>query len=54
VFGFRKTAGVLGSDGHILHAEMSFGVGVVMLGTASDEQLEQSLWNLPSGHDIYV
>ena len=25
-----------------------------MLGTASDEQLEQSPWNFPSGHGIYV
>ncbi|MGZ6365455.1 MAG: VOC family protein, partial [Ktedonobacteraceae bacterium] len=54
VFGFRKTAEVLGPDGNILHAEMSFGAGVIMLGTASDEQLEQSPGNLPSGHGIYV
>jgi uncharacterized glyoxalase superfamily protein PhnB len=54
VFGFRKTAEVLGPDGHILHAELSFGAGVIMLGTASDEQLEQSPWNLPGGHGIYV
>jgi uncharacterized glyoxalase superfamily protein PhnB len=54
VFGFRKTAEVLGPDGHILHAEMSFGSGVMMLGTASDEQLEQTPWNLPNGHGIYV
>jgi hypothetical protein len=36
------------------YAELSFGAGVVMLGTASDEQLEQTPWNLPNGHGIYV
>ena len=54
VFGFMKTAEVLGPDGHILHAELSFDADVVMLGTASDKQLKQSHWNLPSGQGIYV
>ena len=54
VFGFRETAEVLGPDGHTLHAELSFGAGVMLLGTVSDEQLEQTPWNLPNGHGIFV
>ena len=33
-FGFRKTMEVPGSNGTIAHAQMSFGTGVIMLGSA--------------------
>lgn len=52
-FGFEKTSEVPGPDGTV-HAEMRFGASAIMLGTATDEQREQSPWDLPSGHGIYV
>jgi uncharacterized glyoxalase superfamily protein PhnB len=36
-FGFKKTLQVPMSDGTIAHAEMRFGPGVIMLGSARDE-----------------
>ena len=48
VFGFKKTAEVLGPDGQILHAEMSFGASTIMLGEASEEELEQSPFGIGS------
>jgi uncharacterized glyoxalase superfamily protein PhnB len=53
-FGFEKTVEVPGPDGSILHAEMRFGASAIMLGTATREQCEQSPWDLPAGHSIYV
>lgn len=53
-FGFKKTTEILGSDGSVLHAEMSFGGSVIMLGAATEDQNEQTSWNLPMGRGIYV
>lgn len=56
-FGFEKTMEVAGPDGTIAHAELSFGSGVIMVGTASDEQSEKSPRDLPAtpgGVYVYV
>jgi uncharacterized glyoxalase superfamily protein PhnB len=53
-FGFEKTQAFSAPDGTIIHAEMTFGAGAIMLGTAIDEQREQIPWDLPSGRGIYV
>ncbi|HET8726304.1 MAG TPA: VOC family protein [Alphaproteobacteria bacterium] len=37
-FGFRRMVAYPGPDGTIAHAEMSFGSGVIMLGTAKADQ----------------
>ena len=55
-FGFEKTQAFSGPDGTVIHAEMRFGGGVIMLGTDSGEQEKQSTAarHLPAGHGIYV
>lgn len=53
-FSFVKTQEFPGPDGTIMHAEMSFGAGVLMLGTGTDEQREQSSWHRPAGRGIYI
>lgn len=53
-FGFKKTQEFPAPDGTIMHAEMSFGASVIMLGTATDEQRQQSPWDLPAGRGIYL
>ena len=53
-FGFETTQVIPGPDGTILHAEMRFGAGAIMLGTASDEQYGQPPRDVPAGHGIYV
>lgn len=53
-FGFKKTQEFPAPDGTILYAEMSFGTSVIMLGTATNEQREQSPWDLPAGRGIYI
>lgn len=53
-FGFQKTQEFPGPDGTIMHAEMSFGSGVIMLGTDFNEQSNQGTRSLPVGHGIYV
>ena len=47
-FGFEKTAEVPGDNGTIIHAEMSFGNGAIMLGTPTNNIAS------PAGHGIYV
>src|SRR5690242_5656228 len=42
-FGFEQIAAFTGPDGNILHAEMHFGSGAIMLGTATDEQRATTL-----------
>ncbi len=53
-FGLEQTAAYTGPDGNILHAEMRFGSGAIMLGTATDEQRAQLPWDLPVGRGIYL
>ena len=53
-FGLEQTAAFSGPDGNVLHAEMRFGTGVIMLGTATDEQRAQTPWDLPAGRGIYL
>ncbi len=50
-FGFKKTQAFPGPDGTIIHAEMSYGNGVIMLGTATEEQSPQAH---SGGPGIYV
>ena len=55
VFGFRKTMEVPGPNGTIAHAQMSFGTGVIMLGSAragtSGHEPDDAL---AARHGIYV
>lgn len=53
-FGLEQTAAFSGPDGSILHAEMRFGTGAIMLGTATGEQRSQVPWDLPAGRGIYL
>lgn len=53
-FGFEKTQAFPAPDGTIMHAEMRFGGGSIMLSTATDEQRAQGPWDLPAGRGIYV
>lgn len=52
-FGFAKTAEVRGADGKIIHAEMRFGTGAIMLGTASEPHVTNPRDTAP-GSGIYV
>jgi len=47
-FGFEKTAEVPGDNGTIIHAEMTFGNGTIMLGTSTHDI------PAPAEHGIYV
>lgn len=53
-FGFEKTTELLDDDGVVVHAEMTFGGGAIMVGTATAEQRGQSLPDIPTGPGIYV
>ncbi|HEX3269633.1 MAG TPA: VOC family protein [Ktedonobacterales bacterium] len=53
-FGFEKTVEIHGPDGAILHAEMRFGAGAILLGTVDDEQSGQVPKDTPAAHGIYV
>jgi uncharacterized glyoxalase superfamily protein PhnB len=46
-FGFESSLEVPGPDGTIIHAELTFNRGVIMLGTARDDQGLQSPLDLP-------
>jgi uncharacterized glyoxalase superfamily protein PhnB len=50
-FGFEKTAEVRSPDGAIMHAEMTFGNGAIMLGTSAGEQRSQGV---PAECGVYV
>ena len=50
VFGFEKIAELKGPDETIMHAELRFGNGVIMLSSSSDPQERQT----PAEHGIYV
>ena len=49
-FGFEKTAEIAGPDGKLMHAEMTFGNGAIMLGTSSGEHGSK----VPAEHGIYI
>jgi uncharacterized glyoxalase superfamily protein PhnB len=53
-FGLEQITAFTGPDGSILHAEMRFGNGAIMLGTATGEQRAQVPWDLPAGRGIYL
>jgi uncharacterized glyoxalase superfamily protein PhnB len=54
-FGFKKITEVAAPDGGIIHAEMSFGNGVIMLGTAQNERGWKSPLDLSGvNQTIYV
>ena len=48
-FGFELGA-VVPSSGKIVHAEMHWGDGVIILGSAT----ERTTWNAPATHGVYV
>ena len=49
-FGFEKTQEFLGPDETVMHAEMSFAGGMIMIGTSPDKQRGET----PPEHGIYV
>jgi uncharacterized glyoxalase superfamily protein PhnB len=54
-FGFRKTMEVLGPNGTIAHAQMSFGTGVIMLGSGrAATNASEPDDALSARHGIYV
>ena len=53
-FGFEKQMVVPGPDGAIAHAQLSFGPGVVMLGSARDEQGTNPWATVKQGVYVYV
>ena len=54
-FGFKKLLEVSTSDGGIAHAEMSFGGGIILLGTAQEERGWRSPRDLPAvSQTVYV
>jgi uncharacterized glyoxalase superfamily protein PhnB len=54
-FGFRKTMEVPGPNGTIAHAQMSFGTGVIMLGSArAATSVVEPDDALAARHGIYV
>ncbi len=54
-FGFQKMMEVPGEAGNVQHAEMSFGFGVIMLGTAKEDQGGQSPAALPAAtQSLYI
>jgi uncharacterized glyoxalase superfamily protein PhnB len=54
-FGFRKTMEVPGPDGTIVHAQTSFGTGVVMLASARGAAIAQEPDDVVMArHGIYV
>ena len=50
--GFVKAAAEVGVDGTIVHAEMSFGNGVIMLGSAKPDRSWVSPLELPALHQV--
>lgn len=53
-FGFTKTVEFSDPDGNVMHAEMRFGNGAIMLGTATAPQPEESCRGAPAEHGVYV
>lgn len=53
-FGFNKTVDYRDQDGTVVHAEVTFGNGAIMLGTATDERTAESHAAGPNEHGVYV
>lgn len=53
-FGFEEQQRFSGDDGTVMHAEMSFGGGALMIGTGEPPAVVGSAANSPTGHGIYV
>ncbi|HYR95907.1 MAG TPA: VOC family protein [Candidatus Binatus sp.] len=53
-FGFEKQMVVPGPDGTIAHAQLSLGPGVIMLGSAGDEQDKNPWAAVKQGIYVYV
>jgi uncharacterized glyoxalase superfamily protein PhnB len=52
VYGFTARLVVPGAPGKIIHAELSFGEGVIMLGSARPEAGLRSPQDLPGSHQV--
>ena len=53
-FGFEEKQAFSGPDGTVMHAEMAFGGGVVMVGTGEPPAEGEAAATSPTGHGIYV
>lgn len=53
-FGFRKVQAYSTPEGEVVHAEMSFGGGVIMLGTGDPPPVGDPRATSPNGHGVYV
>lgn len=53
-FGFEKTLEYAADDGTIMHAEMSFGSGMVMVGMGEPPDEGRAARTSLTGHGIYV
>jgi uncharacterized glyoxalase superfamily protein PhnB len=53
-FGFEKKQAFADEDGTVIHAEMGFGSGVIMLGTGEPPAGGDLAATSPTGHGVYV
>ena len=53
-FGFATITDFRDPDGNVMHAEMGFGNGAIMLGTSATDRTAEDLHARPAEHGIYV
>ena len=53
-FGFEEKQAYAAPDGTVMHAEMAFGGGVVMIGTGEPPSEGDAAATSPTGHGVYV
>jgi uncharacterized glyoxalase superfamily protein PhnB len=53
-FGFERVAAYEGDDGAVMHAEMRFGGGSLMMGTGQPPAPGDPAANSPQAHGVYV
>lgn len=53
-FGFVTSADYRDDNGVVMHAEMQFGHGAIMLGTGPDQQRDPANMAVPPGRGVYV
>jgi uncharacterized glyoxalase superfamily protein PhnB len=53
-FGFEERQAYVEPDGAVMHAEMAFGGGVVMIGTGERPAEGDAAATSPTGHGVYV